>query len=496
MSLLFSRSAITKVQVITIAAIIIMAAAIAGIAYWWTTRPAPAKKISVLAWSDSFTEAVKGMVPEFEELTGIDVTYETVGWEVVYEKMVTELAGGTGAYDIMTLGQDWALEWVKNGWFTNLTALWEENPELLDPEFDYPDDFIEPILEALTIPGEPGVWAIPSLVSSRFMAYRTDWFAAKNLSAPDTWDSFIAALKEFVKPEWRGQGIYAYTSPMLKGYEICEEWYGWVHSFGGDYFKGLWTDPSVPWHNTPVGREALDFMKTLVDKKYAVPGTEGAGYWEAAVPYLEGKAAMLNNYVDLGLLEVFGDPAYADIFENTGYVVPPPRGDDGRYGGMFYLYGFAITSASRNKEDAWEFIQWSHSKENMKELVASGCVARTSVLEDPEVIATYPWMSTALDNLEKTSAIWPKILALEPWTETLMRELSSGLVGEKTVVGAMNALQKGACDILWGVGEITLKEHDRAYEGWTEEDGEPRLGLLTGINGTLPDGYREWEAVL
>lgn len=482
MSLLFSRSAITKVQAIIVVAIIVIAAIVVVVAYY-VIRPAPTG-IAVLAWTDAWNEYVKSdLVPAFEEETGIEVTYDVVGWDVVYEKMVTELEGETGAYDVMTMGEDWALEWVKNGWFTNLTALWEDNPDILDPDYDY-DDFSPAAVAALTIPGEPGVWGVPCFTYSRYLAYRTDLFEQANLSAPDTWDNFLAALEEFNKTEWRDQGIYPYTAPMLRGYEILDEWYTWVHVLGGEYLKDLHVDPSVPWVNTPVGREATEFMKTLVEKEYTPPGTLTAGYWEGSLPYLEGDAAILSNYLDFSLLEVYGDPDYADLVNNTGYVVTPPRGADGQYGGLTYLSGYDIPAASNNKEAAWQFIQYVTNKENMKALAQYGAPVRTSVLADPEVEATFPWMPTTIENLEKATVIWPKVLGLEPWSEALQREIASAIAGEKTVEAAMDAAQKEVCDTLLSTGEITQAEYDAAYNGW--EDIEPRLGRL-------PDGYREWQ---
>lgn len=495
MSLLSSRSAITKVQAIIIAAIIVIAAIVAAV-YYVTRPPAPTPtaEIAVLAWTDAWNEYVKSdLVPDFEEETGIEVTYDIVGWDVVYEKMVTELSGATGAYDVMTMGEDWALEWVKNGWFTNLTALWEENPDILDPDYDY-DDFDSAAVVALTIPGEPGVWGIPCFTYSWYLAYRTDLFEQAGLDPPNTWGNFTAALQKFGKEKWRA-GIYAYTAPMLRGYETLDNWYTWVHALGGEYLKDLRVDPSVPWVNTPVGREAVDLMKKLADD-YAPPGLLTAGYWEGSLPYLEGDAAMLNNYVDFSFLAVYGDPDYEDLINNTGYVVPPPRGDDGRYGGLTYVSGYDIPVASQNKEAAWQFIQYVTSKENMEPLAEFGAPVRTSVIEDPEVQATFPWMSTTLENLEKATAIWPKVLGLEPWSETLQREIHLALAGTKTVEAAMETAQKEVCAILQATGEITWDEYYEAYDGWTDNDGEPRLVLLTGINGTLPDGYRAWETVL
>jgi len=457
------------------------------------SRPYRGTTIKLLTWSDSWNEAVKReLAPKFEKITGIKVVYDTVGWEVVSEKQVAELSAGTGAYDLMSFGHILGPDYVLSGWFTNLEEFWEEHPELIDPQFDF-DDFGKTCMELVRYPPAKGVYALPIFIYSWFTAYRADWFEKKGLEPPTSWKNFLVGLKKFTE-DTNGDGTidrWGLTGPHARGYEIVESWWQWVQVFGGEYVEDALKGKYQPRIDTPAGREALYFIKTLLDK-YAVPGLLTASYWDATVPYLEGEAAMLNSWVELGLLHIYGKSEYANLLGNTGYAIVPPRGADGRYGGGIFVSGIGIPSASKNKEAAWLFMQFVLNKENMKYLARFGSPVRISVCEDPRIRKEIPYISTTLKNFRllrspKRGWVYGRFIGFDAYTEIIARELHSALAGQKTIKEAMDKAQKDVCELFLKNNVISQEEYDAAYEGW--EDVEPRLGRL-------PEGYMEWTKVL
>jgi multiple sugar transport system substrate-binding protein len=57
--------------------------------------------IRVMANKNVSGETIQSQVPEFEKLTGIKVTYETFTEDQYRQKVLLELAAGTGAVDVI-----------------------------------------------------------------------------------------------------------------------------------------------------------------------------------------------------------------------------------------------------------------------------------------------------------------------------------------------------------------------------------------------------------
>ena len=101
---------------------------------------------------------------------------------------------------------------------------------------------------------------------------------------------------------------------------------------------------------------------------------------------------------------------------------------------------FGVPTASKNKDWAFEFIQTACSKEWMRRSVVRGnAPPRVSVLNHPEVMASYGWapvlaeaMQTA--TLEPREPIWPTM-------ELALRSgISSVLTGQQNAKAALDAV--------------------------------------------------------
>src|SRR5688500_13223919 len=68
------------------------------------------------------TTIIEEMLPEFTELTGITVNFEKVGYGVMHEKLVPQLAAGpgNGTYDVLEVDFYWVYEFARSGWMEDL----------------------------------------------------------------------------------------------------------------------------------------------------------------------------------------------------------------------------------------------------------------------------------------------------------------------------------------------------------------------------------------
>ncbi|HEX2283100.1 MAG TPA: extracellular solute-binding protein, partial [Thermomicrobiales bacterium] len=68
------------------------------------------------------TTIIEEMLPEFTELTGITVNFEKVAYPVMHEKLVPQLAAGSGngSYDVLEVDFYWVYEFARSGWVEDL----------------------------------------------------------------------------------------------------------------------------------------------------------------------------------------------------------------------------------------------------------------------------------------------------------------------------------------------------------------------------------------
>jgi multiple sugar transport system substrate-binding protein len=68
------------------------------------------------------TTIIEELLPEFTELTGITVNFEKVGYGVMHEKLVPQLAAGpgNGSYDVLEVDFYWVYEFARSGWVEDL----------------------------------------------------------------------------------------------------------------------------------------------------------------------------------------------------------------------------------------------------------------------------------------------------------------------------------------------------------------------------------------
>ena len=77
--------------------------------------------IRVMANKNASGEAIQSLVPDFEKLTGIKVEYETFTEDQYRQKVLLELAAGTGGVDaIQTATAQEGLKFWQSGWYEPL----------------------------------------------------------------------------------------------------------------------------------------------------------------------------------------------------------------------------------------------------------------------------------------------------------------------------------------------------------------------------------------
>lgn len=347
-----------------------------------------ADEISVAMVAGTETAAIKQLVPQFEEETGIKVNLNEFNYDTLYERIYNDLRSNGGVYDVVFADDPWMPMFAGGGFLTPLDEL----------GFEVEDDFAEtsrkvsmwPAPEGPRLPGsdpneEPRFYGVPSVGNVQMLFYRKDL-----MEEPETWADVENAIKEHA-----GKDIeYGFIHRGARGNGIATNFNAFLWSHGADFFDEDW-NVTV---NSPEAIEALEFYLSMRDT--APDGVANYNADEIGRVMVQGE----------GLLSIVW-PSWAPEMEKEGSsvkgkigytLVPKAEGND--HAPMIGNWIMAIPEVSEKKEAALQFIEWANSKEIQKEAVLNGGVpTRTSVLTDPELLEEYPYLDAIAEGLNNAN---------------------------------------------------------------------------------------------
>jgi sorbitol/mannitol transport system substrate-binding protein len=269
------------------------------------------------------------------------VTYDENTERADVEK---DVAAKGGQYDVVMIGPNDIASWAKNGWIDDLTS-----DAASDASYDV-SDLLPPIKTALSSDGK--LYAVPFYGESSFMMYNKSMFTAAGVTMPanPTWDQISALADKLNDPSKGVSGI------CLRGLT------GWgdnlaaldtvVNTFGGQWFDTNWNAEltAAPFE------AATNFYVNLVKKD----GEAGAGNdsFNQCLNLMEqSKTAM---WYDATVAAATIDAKGSPIVGNVGFAPAPV--EKTAASGWLWSWALAEESASKNKDAAWQFMDWATSK--------------------------------------------------------------------------------------------------------------------------------------
>ena len=354
------------------------------------SRSHAAETVKVFMFGHTYPRGFKKYFSEFEKKTGMAVEIETPSFPIYNQRADLELAGATGAYDVMTMTFIYTGKWMGAGWSTKLNAFLEDPKLTSKADFD-PDDFLAGAVAPLKI-GDT-VYAIPFVAESTLMVYRTDILEKFGYSKPpDTFDELMEMAAKINTKE-----CAAYVG---RGQPHSFHWVfpNFLHAYGGDFFA----DP--PKDMTPIldSEEAIKAAEVFVKlhRDYAVPGVVNFMEDDSRLAMQQGRGAM---WIDaLAWVGTAGDKKNSRVADRVAYALPP-KGPKGRFP-QSAVHGLQIPASAKRKEISWEFIKWAISKEMMSRIsneFAYPAVTRASVVDSPAYKEKYNWGGSDIGALHK-----------------------------------------------------------------------------------------------
>lgn len=268
----------------------------------------------------------------FEEANpDVDVQIEVVPWDVLLQKLTTDISGGANA-DLSIIGTRWLIDFVDQGIAAPLDDYMSE---------DFRNRFFPVFLEPSVMNDQ--TYGLPIAASARAMYYNKDLLEQAGVEeVPDTWSELQEAAKEISA---LGDDIAGFG---MQGKEIETDVYFyyafWAH--GGDLVE----EDGTSGLDTEAGYQAAELYQTLIEEGATQPGVTSYSREDVQNLFKQGKVGMM-------ITAPFLSNQIAEEAPDLNYgVTAIPAGPDGERGTYGVTDSIIMFENSENKEAAWDFL--------------------------------------------------------------------------------------------------------------------------------------------
>lgn len=414
--------------------------------------------------------------PRWKELTGIDVKVVEVSTAEMFTKIMQDYRSGAGAYDALNVIPAWMPD------LANAGAL-----EVLDPYVDkygFRDELqkIAPTYRDNQMMVDGKIFGFPDDGDVLIMYYRKDIFedaaiqaafkekTGKDLAVPTTWADFGvtgSALSEILKD--RGMyGAAFFRQPPYTMFMFQERF----RNEGGRFFDAETMKAAI---NSDTGVRVLTEMRE--ENTWMPPGVEQWGFVENLAAFLQGQTAMTISWPPYGRWaagygtdeEVLSWVPKSTIAGKVGYALPP-----GGHPQLAAGFCLSVSSASKNKEAAYLFIQWLNSESVSLQRVqlpyALRDPFRDSHFTSPEYLAKWPDAKHYLATLQagaNSGLLDLSLLQTDKYEEALRQMISKLWAGDdpKAILDAAAAEWDAVTE------RIGVDKQKAVYTSWASKSG-------------------------
>ena len=390
-------------------------------------EPGSNGEINVFLIPSPSSTAIQSFIPAFEKKTGIKLNFSETPYGEAHQKQLLSYQQKSGAYDVAQFDNTFLAAFGAANAMAPLDDYVNNSAEYDISDFskgqqDYGK--YKDVSYGLTLSTEPMIqW------------YRTDLYTELGLKAATTWDEFRSNA-EAVKKSGKADGTIVGFGPGVSWW-----WMTLVWSFGGK----LYDDQLNPTVNTPEALKATEYLKSLLDvaPKGAI-STNGDDVTAKFVSTDIGSMIQYSGYYGFML-----DPKTNKNLGKIETAKMPSGGTD-----ITHLAGWniGIPADSKNKDKAWQFLEFVLGKSNAKAYLKSGAAAigRTSIIRDAELLKEQPYLAT-LDIAEGTRVErYPQLKVWPEMDKTIVDSITDVLTGKNEPQKGLDALQEKLKPILAG----------------------------------------------
>ena len=414
--------------------------------------------------------------PKWEQLTGCKIKVVEVPTAEMFTKIMQEYRAGTGAYDALNVIPAWMPDLAQAGALEQLDSYVDKY------KFRGELQKIAPIYRdnQMTVNGK--IYGFPDDGDVFLMYYRKDIFARADLkkafkakygydlAPPKTWKQFDD-IGGFLTGALKSEGIYGacffrdapYTMFMFEERFRVE---------GGRFFDVNTMKATI---NSPIGVKVLTEMRN--ENRFMPPGVEKFGFGENLAVFLKGESAMTISWPPYGRFAagyLAGEKALdwvpkSQIANKVGYALPP-----GGHPELAAGFALSVASTSKQKEQAYLFIQWLNSEE-----ISNQRVQLPYTLRDPfrdshyvnkEYLGRWPdakYYLAALHDASHSGLLDLSLIQTDKYEEAIRQGVSRLWAGEDPKK-ILDDMAKQWDDITQQVG---VDKQKAVYSAWAAKSG-------------------------
>lgn len=367
----------------------------------------------------------KAKTEEFTKQTGIEVELINMGWENVAERVMADLVAGGGSFDVIEFDNAWVAKFTQNDWLEPL------------------DDYVSPEIKAGMLPGllnkfsmNGSLYGIAWNNDTRFYMYNKDLLEKAGITkVPETWDEVSAAAAAL---QSSGAAKFAYIDTYKQEQMGCNELLFVIYSFGGKLFDDkmnpiVATDPGV--------RAAYEYLAKAYSGKVFDPSSLTVDYEAVSNVFCMGDTALFLQ----AWPGVYADANNADISKIVGNIAVADYSvsKTGAEQAVLTLpEAMAIPKTSKNKEAAWEYIEFISSKSIDKErsLAIGSLPIWSELYSDADLLKLYPYWDKFGKQAMHAKG-YPDIVWVDEFADTLAKVSQGILTGNVSVDDGLKQMQ-------------------------------------------------------
>lgn len=380
----------------------------------------------------TYEEAMRVAIEQYQQQhPNVRIEYLGLPWSGLREKITVELVEGRGDFDLIILDDPWTSEFLPAGFLEDLGPWFAKTGKELS------GDFIDSLLNLGRWPYPDGsLYALPIVGNVQLFAYRRDLFEAHGLNHPPaTWTEVVEAAKLISQDP----DTFGVVFRGARGNDIVVSFLPILWAFGGDIIVDGKSAVDSP--------EFLAALELFLELRKSAPGDVDV-YQASRVRELlmSGNAAMAVEVWPAWVPEL-DRPEVSNVVGKFELVKHP--GQTAKSAPMLGPWLAGITSTSRNKETAFDFLTFMTSLEiqKMAAVKVGNPPTLASLYTDPELVVMYRWYPDQLEALQSgvarpRTALWSRV------EDTLAGYLHEALVGIRTPEEAMSVAHQAISRIL------------------------------------------------
>lgn len=338
--------------------------------------------VSFMVDAHDFTnDVVPKILPAFEKLTGIKVTWQVFPENQFRQKLTLALQSNPQSVDgYMSLTSWDGKSFAKAGWYEPIKPF-VTSKELTAPDYDFAD-FFPNTVQIATVDGT--LIGVPMYPEVQMLYYNQPALEKAALKPPETFDDLVAAAKKLTDKSNNTYGFVTRGDGAQLPYTLAP----FIFGFGGQWLNAN-GEPDFTSDGFVKGVETY----ALLMREYGPPGAAGIQWPQENVLFDQEHAMMTTD--SSNFVSTYEDPKKSKLSGKTGYT-HVPKGPNGIRSTLI-SWALSLNAKGTKKNAAWYLLQTLTNKQTVQAAAAQKIpVARQSVYDSSVVQSGFPkaWLET------------------------------------------------------------------------------------------------------